>query len=780
MASLGQAGVIQVVPPAVLEAQLEQQAQAGAAAQDAAMNPTAAPPQLAAYVKTQFEIMRNHRNTAAGWSERLLSAFRMYNGQYDATKLAAIRKFGGSEIFARMIAQKCRAASSLLRDIYLSQDMPWGLRPPADPDIPEDIQQSIDQLITSEAQMVTQTLRKPPDQSELKGRREALMNSARDAAKDKAFKQAHDSELKIEEILRDGGFYRALAEFLVDLPIFPFACIKGPVVKVIPTVVWSPGGGMPTVQQKPKLVWVRVNPFDMWWTPGVADIANADVIEKIRYTRAELNDLLDLPGYDQEAVRTVLDEYGRGGLYDAWDTTDAERANLESRENPAWNRSGMITGFEFNGNVQGRVLQEYGLAVPDEIRDYHVQIWCIGTHVIKCQLSPSPRQRHPYFITSFEKVPGSPIGNGLTDLLADVQEVSNATLRALVNNLGIASGPQVVINDDRVMSEENTEELYPWKRWHTRNDPVGTNSAKPIEFYQPNAIAQQLLEVFAAFTNIADDVSAIPKYIGGQSGSGAGRTASGLAMLMGNASKILQSVSANIDRDVVELALMQLSDLILLTDTSGLLTGEEQITVRGVNVAIQRETQRQRQIEFLQATANPIDQKIIGVEGRGKVLRAISRDIGLDGESIVPEDEKLQKMAEEQAKAAQGGPTMQAVEGGVMKGIEAGVKKMTTTLTEAGIAQQTTMDDELLGGPGVSTPPQENGPPSGKGSPLNGGGTPRGGPPPQRPQGGGMDRAARQAQGNKPRPLSRSMGPQTHVVGNQPGPGAKPVRGGVG
>jgi hypothetical protein len=69
----------------------------------------------------------------------------------------------------------------------------------------------------------------------------------------------------------------------------------------------------------------------------------------------------------------VLDEYGRGGLYDNWDTTDAERSVLESRENPAWNRSGMISMMEFNGNVQGRILQDYGMAVQDELRDYHVQ-----------------------------------------------------------------------------------------------------------------------------------------------------------------------------------------------------------------------------------------------------------------------------------------------------------------------------------------------------------------------------------------------------------------------
>ena len=199
---------------------------------------------------------------------------------------------------------------------------------------------------------------------------------------------------------------------------------------------------------------------------------------------------------------------------------------------------GLITQMEFHGNVQGRVLQEYGMpGVSDELRDYRIDAYVIGTHVIKANLSPSPRARHNYFITSFEKVPGTPIGNGMVDMIADLQDVANATLRSLVNNVSIASGPQVVVNDDRARPEENTDELYPWKRWHVTNDPVGNNAKPPVEFFQPQSNAQDLLGVFKAFVDLSDDVSAIPKYIGGQPGGGAGRTASGLAMLMGNATQ---------------------------------------------------------------------------------------------------------------------------------------------------------------------------------------------------------------------------------------------------
>ena len=747
---IGQAGVVQFLPPALQDKYELDQAKARVAAQQP---PQPVVPELCGYIKGQYEIFRNHRNTIAGWSNRMIEALRTYNGQYGPTKEREVKKFGGSEIYARLSAQKCRATTSLLRDIYMGPDRPWGINPPVDPPIPPEIIEKIRTLIQTEQQMIMQTTGQMPSQDDLDKRAQALVMSARDAAKKKARDQARVSEEKIDELLLEGGFYHALAEFLVDLPIFPFACIKGPVVKFVPKVIWPYGGGRPTIQNVPTLTWVRVSPFDLWWTPGVSDIANAQVIEKSRLTRAELNDCLDLPGFNHDEVRAVLTEYGRGGLYDAWDTTDAERAVLESRENPAWNRSQMITQYEFNGNVYGEILAEYGMpGITDPVRDYHVQAWCVGGHVIKSNMSPSPRARNPYFTTSFEKVPGTPVGNGLTDITSDIQEAGNATLRALVNNMSIASGPQVVINDDRILPSENTEDLFPWKRWHARNDPVGANNKAPVEFFQPQDNSQSLMMVFKMFVDLGDDISAIPRYISSQNPGSAGRTSSGLAMLMQNASKMMQTVAANIDRDVFEQALMQLSDLILLTDTTGMLNGEEDITVKGVGVAVQRETQRQRQIEFLQHTANPMDQQIMGITGRGEVLRAVSQDIGLDGEKVVPSEQELQQADQQQKQQAQqGGNVAQQVTKGIQEGVEAGVKRIATELVAGLIAQQTGMPEGMPTHLGTL--------------PGQPGGTP-------------MSEAAAQAQGQQPTPSNQQVGPQTNLTGSQPTsspwPGGRP------
>src|ERR1700761_985873 len=100
MSDLGQQGVMQVIPPAQLEQQLQQRATDQATQQDAAAAAQAPQyPELAGYVKAQFEIFRNHRNTNAGWSNRMLAALRTFNGQYEPTKLVEITKNGGSQVY---------------------------------------------------------------------------------------------------------------------------------------------------------------------------------------------------------------------------------------------------------------------------------------------------------------------------------------------------------------------------------------------------------------------------------------------------------------------------------------------------------------------------------------------------------------------------------------------------------------------------------------------------------------------------------------------------------
>lgn len=622
--------------------------------------------ELASHIHKRMTEMRNFRNTE-GIAQRLIDALRTYKGQYDPTKLSEIKRFGGSEVYARITSTKCRGATALLRDVYLGAERPWDLDPTPVPTVPDNIYKSIDELVNVEVSTLQQA-GQPIDQQMIADRVQMLRKSAEKASKKQAAEEADRAGLQLDDILIEGNFYDAFAEFLIDLPIFPFACIKGPVVRREPQLKWV--NGQAQLEQIPKMFWYRVSPFDLYWSAGAANANQAEFIERIRLTRSDLQAVKGLPGYDDKAIDEVLARYHDQGFRDWWDVTDQERARLENREEWARSSTGLIDTAEYHGSVSGRTLRDWGMTeqdVPDPLMEYKVQAWLIDRFVIKAQINPSPRQRAPFYISNFEKIPGTMAGYGLHDLLDDIQSVGNAAIRSLVNNLSIASGPQVVIND-QVLQPGESDDMYPWKRWHVSFDPMITGTSKPIDFFQPESNSSELMGIYEKFSMMADDVSAIPRYMtGNEKVGGAGRTASGLAMLMGNAAKTLQNVAASIDRDIMLPMLEALYDMIMLT-MPGMFRGDEQIVVKGVNYAVKREQDRMRQLEFLQLTGNPIDMQIVGMEGRANVIRSVASNLGLDHERVVPDDETLRANAQAQMQAQQAAAQQGLTGGGTGQG----------------------------------------------------------------------------------------------------------------
>lgn len=649
-------GILQVVgqeETAAIEAEEEYALDAEAEIQNG--NEQLAVDNLAAYIKQQYYDFRWHRTKEQLYT-RYLDNLRQYNGHYSANALADIGRFGGSDIYARLTAVKCRGATALLRDVYLSGDRPWELDPTPVPTIPDSGMQDIEQLIQIEIQSMQQ-MGQPIDEAVVQDRYKQLQASMYDAMRKEAKVAAGYAEDKVDDVLVEGGFYDAFSDFLTDIAIFPFACMKGPVVQNSVEMTWNDTGEMETTV-KPRMTWRRVSPFDVFFSPGASTIAESDVIERIRLRRADLNALLGLPGYNDENIRAALNDYEHG-LHDWLDDEESERATEEVKEDPYLNRSDMIDTLEYNGAIKGSWLLEYGFTeeqVDDPDRDYFVTAWIVGQHTIKVQINPNPLKRHSYYLTSFEKVPGSIYGNALPETIRDIQAVCNASLRSLVNNMSIASGPQVVVNEERLSPTVNADTLYPWKRWRVISDPMGDNS-KPVEFFQPQSNSAELLSVYKEMSIIADEVSAIPRYItgSGNASGGAASTASGLSMLMNNASKVLQNVAASVDNDVLKPVLQDLYTMVMLTDETGMLRGDEKINVRGVTVAMQRETDRMRKLEFMQLTMNPIDQQIVGIKGRASILRSLAKDLGLPSETIVPSEADIQARMDSQAQVQQEG-----------------------------------------------------------------------------------------------------------------------------
>lgn len=621
--------------------------------------PTAAADQITGYVRRALNDMSRFRSMI-NYTQRLGACLRAREGLYEPSVLADIEKFGGSSVYARLTTNKIRGAASMLRSIFIQGERPWEIKPTPVPTLPDDIQENVDKLVQSELQNIQAQGGETPPQASIDNRRNQLLQAANDAARRQARQQAVESTRWMDDLLVEGSFYQALNAFLLDFVTLPLAVMRGPTAVMATKVKYIKG--IPTKTRVPILKYFRIDPYDIMWSPGGTNVNEVDVIERMRMSVADLQAMVNLDGYDEDGIRSIIREYGESG-YTEYEFHDQTRDDIQNQESQLFKT--MIDVIAYTGVIPGRLLKEYGFTKIDDgpIDDdfvYLAQIWQCNRYLIKVHIDPDPRGRIPYYIANYEPVPGSLIGTALPEMMADIQETYNAALRALINNLAMASGPMVSVNLDRVPAGADATSIYPWKIWNFNTDPAATAGEKAVDFFQPNINSQEIMAVLSFLQQLADEVSAIPRYMTGSNNmGGAGRTASGLSMLMGNANRTMTSVAGSIDENVLEPVLQRTYDLVLLTTGTKILRGDESIEVQGATHAETRETDRMRMLEFLQYTNNPTDFGIIGVQGRAAVLRQVANTF-MNGEQIVPSEAEIEAMVRQQQAAAQAAANGQA------------------------------------------------------------------------------------------------------------------------
>lgn len=615
---------------------------------------------LAAHIRMCWEAARIAREPI---STIMLKALRQRNGEYESDKLNAIRKQGGSEVYMMITEVKCRATESWLRDILLdSGSPPWDLQPTPVPDLDPDQESELQDAFADQIVNIIQATGQAPTKAEMLELREMVAQEYRFKMLQLAQNRVDKMKIKIEDQFVQGGWAEAFNEFVTDLVTFPCAFIKGPIVRRQRHLEWVRGpNGVLTVESGERIApeYERVSPFNIYPEPGITTINEGYLFEHHKLSRSALADLIGVPGYDDNAIRLAL----AAGPGQSWvsDTVETQRDEEERKFYTEMRPTDMFDALEFWGKVNGKELVEWGMSeedIPDPDREYDANVWLVGNYVIKATLNYDPLGEKPYAKTSFIKQPGAFWGRGIPEIIEDLQNICNAAARALVNNMAVASGPQVEVNLERIPPNEDITQVYPWKIWQVLNDPLGS-SAPAVRFNQPNDNAQTLMAVYERFSRMADDHSGIPAYIYGDTNvQGAGRTASGLSMLMGSAGKGIRQVVMHIDNDVTRPIVYRQFVYNMRYDPDQSIKGDAQVVPRGaVNLAV-KETVNVRRVEFLNATANEFDMGIIGQGGRAAILREVAKGLQMPVDEIVPSREKLTYSANVQAnvQAAQQQP----------------------------------------------------------------------------------------------------------------------------
>lgn len=584
-------------------------------------------------------------------TERLLKCERQRRGEYDPERATEIAQTGGSDIYMMITDIKCRAASSWIKDVMLGQtERPFELHPSEEPQIPPEMKAMIVDFVRAEADdFIKQGLLIHPEA--FRARMEEVHETIQLRIREEAQDAARRMEGVIEDQLTAGNWDRALEDFIDDYVTFPVAILKGPTIRRKKRLTWGPEFSAIVVDDFVRDI-QRVSPFDVYPSPNSRGPDDGYLIERHRLRRAALEALIGVPGYSTENIQAAIDHYGENGLR-YLENGDQARDDLEGKPHSRLYRDNIIEALEFWGPVQGRMLKSWGLKDKsiDLYKDYEVNAWLVGDYCIKAVINPDPLGHRPYEIASWSKIPSSFYGVALPEIVRDVQTMCNAAARSLANNMGIASGPQVEVAVDRLADGEDLTAMYPWKLWQTTSDRTG-GGQPGVRFFQPNMQAGELMNIYQTFARQADEVTGIPNYVYGSSAvSGAGRTASGLSMLMDNAAKGIKSAVASIDR-VVQGVVSKLYVHNMMYSPDPYIKGDFRIVAKGAMGLIAREQLQIRRNEFLTATANQMDMQIVGMEGRAYLLRELARGLQMDTDKIVPPPE-ISKYRAEQAMRAQ-------------------------------------------------------------------------------------------------------------------------------
>jgi hypothetical protein len=652
------------------------------------------------------EFHENRRSKINSGIEKDITDSRRANlGLYSTEDIQRIKATGGSTLYMNITATKSRAAKSWIADVLKPpKGDPWSLEPTPMEDLPNELKAMIKEALEKEfeesinpapaqEQAALGEGRSEQPQPQQPGIEEAQVTlreanqKKRDIEKavsqeitEEAQWQLNRMEKKIKDQLVEGNWDKALTDFLDDFVVDPAAIMKGPVISKKKALAWKDGA--PVEVESYKFMNERVDCLDIYPSSTARGLHDGNLFEHMRLDEAMIGALQGLPekaGYIDAAISKVLEEFGQG-IMGSWVDTGIEqdKADLERRGSFIDSSRGIVHALHFWGNLPISTLRKWeyfekirGLEDKPDHEVVAVEAMLVGNHLIKCVVNDDPLKRRPYYKASFMNVPGSFWGKSLPMLMSPTQRMCNAAARALSNNMGIASGPQVEIYIDRLADNGPIEEVVPFKIWQLKSDPTGAGG-RAINFWQPTSNAAELLKVYNEFERKADDVTGIPQYAyGNEKTAGATNTAAGLAMLLESTSKIIKDCIRNIDEGLIKPRIMFQFHQNMLTDDDFNYTGDINVQTIGSKTLSVRGAEATRRNEFLQATANPTDMAVMGVEGRSAILRSMAEDLGLP--AVIPTEYELKQKQKklEAAQAEQAKAEAEAEQAKSRSGIEA-------------------------------------------------------------------------------------------------------------
>ncbi len=389
-----------------------------------------------------------------------------------------------------------------------------------------------------------------------------------------------------------------------------------------------------------------LSPFELYPDPGAYSTEECMwVVHRHVFSKAQVVELARGKGFDAEEIDTALTQHPDGNWYaEPWEGF----IDIINRRSQSPYLSKRFVVLEFWGYLGSKELARANVPVPDEGDNklYLCNVWVLGNQCIKIAVSGNQSQRIPYFIIPYEKVPHKIWGRGIPEKMADPQAIINASGRAMVENMGMAAGPQLIYDVNRVAPGTKIDQIIPWGIWPIKN-VEGINSPA-IDFKVIPSILPDLERLQMIFREFVNQVTSIPDMASGMN-SEHNRTMGGMSMLFGAADSYTRTVIFNIDNYLTKPMIRALYDWEMQYCPDPSIKGDMKIDASGVQGMLAKELTSQRMSELLQAVGQiPGGADYLNMP---EIMREIFRSLDVVNDAVILTDQEVAKKRAEQQQA---------------------------------------------------------------------------------------------------------------------------------
>ena len=609
-------------------------------------------PGIVGYITSKFQESKSARLTHEG---RWLRAFKNYRGVYDST--TQFRDTEKSKVFIKITKTKTLAAYGQIVDVLFankkfpitvnSTPVPEGIADTMHLGVPgeEQLQSSVGfpgdgrELLPGATEATPMENKLGGLQSEYEGAN-LIEGKARIPNQPEIY-PAKETALRMEKLIHDqlldSNAINVLRHSIFEAVLLGTGIVKGPFNFLKKVHKWEAGKQyVPYTKEVPRIEGVSC--WDFFPDPDATSIADCNfTIERHKFSRNQLRNLINLPYFDEEAIGECL-SMGSNYMNEYYEDI------IQSYDNASGNfEVDRYEVLEYWGTLDTHLAQEIGLEMPDNsspLDQVQINAWICNGKLLRAVLNPFTPERIPYHVLPYEINPYQLFGIGVPENMEDAQLLMNGHVRMAIDNLALAGNLVFDVDEASLVPGQNMD-IFPGKIFRRQSGVTGT-AINGLKF--PNT-APENLQMYMQARQLADEETGIPSVMHGQTGvSGTGRTSSGLSMLLSGANLSIKTVMKNID----DFLLKPLGEAFFqwnmqFDEENPDIIGDLEIKPNGVSSVMQKEVRSQRLTTLLQTVSNPMLAPFIKIPNLMREL-AIAQDI--DPDSLVNNIQDAQIFAE--------------------------------------------------------------------------------------------------------------------------------------